>query len=563
MPNYTLTSGSTFKPFTFEELLKPALMATQAHRELEDAYSELSDKASIWDGMTIGSEGAHNTYLNYASDLDRLASELSKNGLNPGSRSDMLKMKSRYNKEIIPIEQAYKTRNAQIEAQMKAGDSMINEFEAKNKSLDDYIRNPSLAYSSINRDNLYKRSLTDFGHLANELTKYGKGEKIDEFTNSFIKQYGITREQAAEFINQVRSGRISESNPVLSSIYSNLYDSTGVNTWDNAQAKNLVRDTILEGALAGIGKSDVSIMANKQAELAAQLEYQKALYRFQAGETEKERMKAYDIGPSKLYSASEIAAENNKLVKELDKWKDKGYFDKNGNLTTLGKKVLEDTEFMNKRKSPYAVKGRSGDIYFYNWAKDKGDVSTYYKDIMSKVASGELATGDVNVDVYKQKIHSQADKNGIADQIFAIIGEDNKIYEVGALKGDKLSEREGLKADDFAKVVGRDNKGKGDANIVSIISSPSTNADSARGIYGQMLIELSNGKKYLLPKGVLTDDYSATFSESSRRVQQAASNAERLVELNRMNAAYASILNTITGTANKINDGTYNYYTRQ
>lgn len=51
MANYSLVINSQFKPFSYQEMLAPTLMATQAHQELENQYGELATKASVWEKM--------------------------------------------------------------------------------------------------------------------------------------------------------------------------------------------------------------------------------------------------------------------------------------------------------------------------------------------------------------------------------------------------------------------------------------------------------------------------------------------------------------------------------
>ena len=41
MANIYGRSTATFNPYSFEEMLKPALMATEAHNKLEEDYSTL------------------------------------------------------------------------------------------------------------------------------------------------------------------------------------------------------------------------------------------------------------------------------------------------------------------------------------------------------------------------------------------------------------------------------------------------------------------------------------------------------------------------------------------
>ena len=72
MANYSLVINSKFRPFEYQELLAPVLMATQAHQAVEEAYADLSTKASIWDKMTneVTDQKAHDMYKKYADDLE-------------------------------------------------------------------------------------------------------------------------------------------------------------------------------------------------------------------------------------------------------------------------------------------------------------------------------------------------------------------------------------------------------------------------------------------------------------------------------------------------------------
>ena len=67
MANYSLIVNSKFKPFSYQELLQPVLMATQAHQAVEEAYADLSTKASIWDKMAneATDKKAHSIYKRY------------------------------------------------------------------------------------------------------------------------------------------------------------------------------------------------------------------------------------------------------------------------------------------------------------------------------------------------------------------------------------------------------------------------------------------------------------------------------------------------------------------
>ena len=260
MPNYSFVTTSRFKPYSFKELLEPFALYREDYREQQDALADLDTKASIWDGMANEQTDpvAHAQYKKYADDLRAQADILATEGLNPSSRQAMLNLRNRYAKEIIPIEQAFKRRNQLAEEQRKAGNSMIYDIDAATTSLDKFLTNPELQYRSIDRKDLLNRSMAEFGSLAKSLEAYGKGQPIDDYTNTFVQQHGITRKAASDFIESVRNGNVSSADPTLKAIYNNLYNSTRVSEWNSPTAQEAVKNTILEGVVAGIGQTNVS-----------------------------------------------------------------------------------------------------------------------------------------------------------------------------------------------------------------------------------------------------------------------------------------------------------------
>lgn len=267
MPNYSLQINSRFRPFSFQEMLAPWQLYGQAYKEVEDAYSALGMQAGTVETMLNREldKDAYNQYQGYMQGLQDQAAIIAKEGLSPEVRNTLLNMRKRYSQEIIPIQKAAERREKLAEEQRKLGNSMIFDIDAANTGLNAFMENPSLNYRSIDRKDLYSRAVNDFGQLANDLASYGKGKPVDKFTNTFITDYGITRTQAAEFADAIRNGNIDNTNHVLRAIYNNLYNSTGVNGWNNADAEREVQNTILEGVAAAIGKSTVSPMTNQEA----------------------------------------------------------------------------------------------------------------------------------------------------------------------------------------------------------------------------------------------------------------------------------------------------------
>ena len=88
--NY-ITIGSKFKPFSYAEMLQPVAMATEAHKQVEEQYANLSTQASQWEEKANEQTDpyAYKMYKTYADDLNKQANILAKEGLTPVSRKSM------------------------------------------------------------------------------------------------------------------------------------------------------------------------------------------------------------------------------------------------------------------------------------------------------------------------------------------------------------------------------------------------------------------------------------------------------------------------------------------
>ena len=133
MPNYNLVVTSKFQPLSYERYLQPYKEYQQAYARQEQGLSELESKAGIYEKMALAEEGskAAKLYQTYANDLRNAAERLSKRGLSPDIRKSLIDLKSRYSKEITPIELAIKARDEEAKEQrVGKAQGMVYENEA-------------------------------------------------------------------------------------------------------------------------------------------------------------------------------------------------------------------------------------------------------------------------------------------------------------------------------------------------------------------------------------------------------------------------------------------------
>lgn len=156
MPNYNLVINSTFQPFSFEEMLQPVMIAQAAHREVEDAYSELSTKAGEFEALAESerlrngdTSETYKRYSSYARDLKAQVDSLMKEGLTSSSRNRMIELKRRYATDIDPIEKTSERLKYLMDERRKqemANPTVRYERGYNEVGIDELLLNPNLTY---------------------------------------------------------------------------------------------------------------------------------------------------------------------------------------------------------------------------------------------------------------------------------------------------------------------------------------------------------------------------------------------------------------------------------
>ena len=285
--NYGLVIDSKFKARSFDDLIKPLAMYTQEYNALEQGINELDTKASIWENMANEQtdEKAYSMYKNYADDLRSAADQLASQGLSKMSRPALMNLKSRYSKEIVPIEQAYQNRAEEMKEQ-RAGRAkgIVYEGDASTASLDRYLRNPSIRYGMANAQEGFQRVATAATALSKKLRDYGKGKSLDGFTRTWLQEHGYKDNEVNQAIADIEgalrgNGNVRGTN-ILTNILANEMQTAGVNNWNEA-AKMDYYNRIAPALYQAVGQTQIGTYQDQAAIMAAQLANQKELARYQ------------------------------------------------------------------------------------------------------------------------------------------------------------------------------------------------------------------------------------------------------------------------------------------
>lgn len=385
MANYSLVIGSKFSPFTYEELLKAPVMATQAHQEIEAGLSDLAAEANVWEEIANEQTDpyAYSLYKKYADDLSAQAELLASKGLTPESRSALSKMKSRYSSEITPIKNAYTRRQALATEQREARNkdaTMLFDRDIATMSLDDFIKNPEITYTP------YSGALiaSQVGTAAKSLAKVMR-ENPREWKKVLNHQYYETMMQKGYSPEEVLLATLDDPKAPqdLRNIVENVIASTGIRDWDNPEALQQAYDYAKQGLWESIGETSYQMQTNRAYDYAME---EAAAIRKAQRDAQGQNINTLAINPINIFNSKEQgeAAQN---IKNFSK-----YFTKDAQ----GNTVLTEEGMKEYRRVVNTVGSASGTGYTVPWGVDYNllypnqEGKTPFREFMDTLGVDEL-----------------------------------------------------------------------------------------------------------------------------------------------------------------------------
>lgn len=352
--NYSLTVNSTFNPYSLQELLPIYQANAQAQYQAEEAFSQLQMKADQWEKLANNVQDAdvYSKYKSYSNQLKAAADDVLNNGINAASRRNLMNMRAQYASNIIPIEEAYNKRQqqAQLLWQARLQDPTLIAQDPSELGLSYYMQNPSYTPQSYSGKLLTAQSAQAAQNLAKTLSSYGKGEPIDNYTNTFVQRHGLTRNDVQKYL----SGDTTATNKVLGAIYQQVYDSSQIGNWANENQRRQAANFIKQGMWSAIGQDTVQAMENFEARENYKFNQQLALA--QAQQQQQNQLSAINEVP--IYTPEE--------QKEADEMRDKYkqyFYTKNGR-TYLSQKGREEYERQTTTNEPVKYDSKAGRWYY-------------------------------------------------------------------------------------------------------------------------------------------------------------------------------------------------------
>ncbi len=358
MANFSLVVNSKFNPFSFERYIQPYQIYGQAYREVENTLGELDTKASVWEEMANEQTDpyAYKMYKTYANDLEEKAGQLAREGLNAASRRDMLNMRARYSKEITPIEQAYTARQKQAEQQQQAllqDPTLMLSRRAATTSLDDYIRNPQLAYESYSGKLITAQAASAASALAKEMQ-----EKPRKWRSILGNSYYETMMQKG-FSSQAVLQAIQDNPnaaPQLTRIVEDAINSSGVRNWGDKATIARAMDYAKQGLWSAVGETQYQTLDNWRAKMAAQEAMQIRAEKRAAARAQQENNNGFELNPSNIYSSRELDASEKKYKNAMKYYSKYFYKDSHGQM----RMTYEGWKEYNRNVTPRVTLAGSG-----------------------------------------------------------------------------------------------------------------------------------------------------------------------------------------------------------
>lgn len=261
-----VTIGSKFRPFSYDELVRPLQEATVAHQALETEYADLNTKASVWENIANEQTDpkAYQMYKRYSEDLKSQADALASQGLTQASRQNLLKMKGRYSQEITPIEQAYTRRRQLADEQRKAlaeNPTLMYQRDASTMSLDDFIANPEIDYGASYSGALLAKQA---GDMASNLAKSMRSDPR-KWEHILGGQYWQTMEKSGYTPEEIiLASQFNKDAPdELRSIMKQVYESSGIGSWADNSTKRRAIDYITSGLYNAIGTTKYDTLQDR------------------------------------------------------------------------------------------------------------------------------------------------------------------------------------------------------------------------------------------------------------------------------------------------------------
>lgn len=263
-----LVIDSKFRPYSFEDLIRPLQMYKEAYDKIEANYSNLAAQTEQWKDIANQTQSpeAYAMYSKYANDLNNIVDDFSR-GMTLQNRGQLLTMKRRYASDIKPIENAANRRKELADEQRKINaqdPTRIWQHKASEMSLDEFIKNPSADYGqSISGATLTAQVAAGAAALAKEFRD--NPERMKKLVGGdyyeYVKQRGFSSKAVLAAVMDNPN-----ASPVLTNLVESTIGSTGIKDWGDKASVQQAYNYARQGLWNAVGQDEAQLVQNWRAQ---------------------------------------------------------------------------------------------------------------------------------------------------------------------------------------------------------------------------------------------------------------------------------------------------------
>lgn len=252
-----LVINSQFRPFTYDEMVKPLVQYKEVYDKIEQDYSDLASQTEMWGDIVnqTNSPEAYAMFKGYSDQLNSIVEDFSK-GMTLSNRRALLGMKRDYAKNITPIARASEAMKEANDLRVKAGPDAIFELGEYN-SLDQFLHGKTANNRYQSKEALTKKTAA--------MTEAAMAEalKDPEFKNFIGDQfYLITQHTGGSYDDLVAAiSNNKQAQSRFAEIKQRVMQDAGIDRYD-AVGRQAIEDAVNTGLYAGLDKPVRSFQAN-------------------------------------------------------------------------------------------------------------------------------------------------------------------------------------------------------------------------------------------------------------------------------------------------------------
>lgn len=263
MANFNLVvDTSNFKPFTYEEMIRPLLLYKQEEEARQKAYLDLQEKASTLEDLAASEKDAeaYGAYTAYKNKLREVIDAMAKNGLTR-QNNQVFNLRKSYINDIKPLNDLLEKRNKLVEEQRANNKDGTNIYSIDygDMSLAEMKRNSTQTYNTLNGNVIRAISAETFAPLAKQILE------SPEYTSILGKQYFQERIQRGYTLDQIINElQGTETGSKLAQVKQNILGSLGMDKKGFSTAKQAqVEQFVNMGAMAALGETEYGNLNDK------------------------------------------------------------------------------------------------------------------------------------------------------------------------------------------------------------------------------------------------------------------------------------------------------------